>query len=326
MRRREFIKLVGGSAVAWPRVAQAQKPALPVIGFLSFGFPDLQGARLRAFREGLKASGLVEGENLAIEWRWVGDDYQQFPIAAADLVRRQVSVIATQGTPAALAAEAATTTIPIVFMTGGDPIRFGIVASINRPGGNVTGVTFLLSEMATKQFGLLHDLLPRANVIGFLTNPSNPQADVQLLEVPAAARALGLKLVVVKATRAGEIDAAFSSLAAQRADALVMGADAVFTQQRDQLIALAARHMIPVMYNLREYVEAGGLMSYGTSITEASRQGGMYIARVLKGEKPSALPVMQTSKFEFLINLRTAKVLGITVSDDLISIADEVIG
>jgi putative ABC transport system substrate-binding protein len=324
MRRRDFISLIGGVA-AWPPAANAQKPAMPVIGFLSFGLPDLQGARLRSFREGLKTFGYVEGQNLAIEWRWVGDHYEQFPVAAAELVRRQVSVIATQGTPAILAAKAATTTIPIVFLTGGDPIRLGIVASINRPGGNVTGVTFLLSEMATKQFGLLHDLLPKATVIGFLTNPNNPQADTQLRDMAAPVKALGLKLVVVNASNADEIDAAFSSLAVQRVDALVMGADAVFTQQRDQLIALAARHAIPVMYNLREYVEAGGLMSYGSSITEVSRQGGLYVARILKGEKPADLPVIQTTKFELFINLRTAKALGIKVSDNLISVADEVI-
>jgi putative tryptophan/tyrosine transport system substrate-binding protein len=323
MRRRDFISLVGGAAGAWPLAVRAQ-PTMPVVGFLSFGLPDLQGARLRAFREGLKAFGYVDGQNLAIEWRWVGDHYEHLPAAAVDLVRRQVSLIATQGTPAVLAAKAATTTMPIVFLTGGDPIRLGIVASINRPGGNVTGVTFLLSEMATKQFGLLHDLLPKATVIGFLTNPNNPQANTQLRDVSTTVKALALKLVVVNASNAGEIDAAFSSLA-QRVDALVMGADAVFTQQRDQLVALAARHAVPVMYNLREYVEAGGLMSYGSSITEVSRQGGMYVARILKGEKPADLPVMQTTKFEFLINLRTAKALGINVSDNLISLADEVI-
>jgi len=325
MRRREFVTLLG-AAVTWPLAARAQQSAKPVIGLLSFGSPDALAPRLQAFRQALKENGYVEGQNFSIEARWVGDHYDQMPAAASDLVRRQVAVIVTAGTPAILAAKAATTKIPIVFSTGGDPLQLGLVTSMNRPTANITGVVNPLTGLVTKQFDLLHLMLPKAASLGLLLNPRNAlQADAQLREVPAALQTLGTQLVVAKASTANEIDEAFADLVRQRSEGLVLGSDGFFSTRREQIVELAARFMIPTLYNLREYVEAGGLASYGTSTTEAWHQTGLYVARVLKGDKVADLPVMQTTKFEFVLNLKTAKALGIKISDNVLSLADQVI-
>jgi len=324
MRRREFVTLLGAAA-AWPLAARAQQSARPVIGLLSFGSPDTIAQRVQAFRLGLKENGYVEGQNFAIEARWMGEHYDQMPAAAADLVSRQVTVIVTGGTPAGLAAKAATKTIPIVFVTGGDPIQLGLVASMNRPTENVTGVVSPLNDLVTKQLDLLHVMLPNAATIGLLLNPRNPQAQGQLQDVPPALQALGMKLAAVSASTASEIDAAFADMARQRVDALLLGADGFYTTRRDQIVGLAARFMIPTLYNQPEYVEAGGLVSYGTSNVDAWHQTGIYVAHILKGEKVADLPVMQTTKFEFVLNLKTAKALGIKISDNVLSLADQVI-
>jgi putative ABC transport system substrate-binding protein len=323
--RRQFISALGGATVAWPLAAHAQQPAMPVIGFLSYASPDAFGARLRAFRQGLKEIGYIEGQNLTIEYRWVGENYDRLPEAAADLVQRRVVLIFAAGTPATLAAKAATATIPIVFNTGGDPVRLGLVSSMNRPSGNVTGVAFIISELVTKQFSLLHNLLPKASVVGFLTNLANSQTESQIRDAAAAAQTLGLHVIMQRASSTPEIETALANLVQQRVEALIVGADGFFSARRDQLIALASRYSIPAIYDLREFVEAGGLMSYGTSITDALRQAGVYVGRILKGEKTTDLPVIQSTKFELVLNLKTAKALDIRISDNLLSIADEVI-
>ena len=323
--RRQFISALGGATAAWPLAAHAQQPAMPVIGFLSYASPDAFGTRLRAFRQGLKDIGYVEGQNLTIEYRWVGENYDRLPNAAADLVQRRVVLIFAAGTPATLAAEAATATIPIVFNTGGDPVRLGLVSSMNRPSGNVTGVAFIISDLVTKQFSFLHNLLPKVSVVGFLTNPANSQTESQIGDAAAAAQTLGLHVIMQRAGSTPEIEAALANLLQQRVEALIVGADGFFSARRDQLIALASRYSIPAIYYLREFVEAGGLMSYGTSITDALRQAGVYVGRILKGEKSTDLPVIQSTKFELVLNLKTAKALHIRISDNLLSIADEVI-
>ena len=324
--RRAFLGILGGAAAAWPLAARGQRPATPVIGFLSPAeSPDSYGERLPAFRSGLEEMGFAEGRNVAIEFRWSNGQYDQLAAFAADLVRRNVALITATGTPAVLAAKAATTTVPIVFTTGGDPVRLGLVPSMNRPGGNVTGVAFLVSELISKQFDLLHKVVPEATAIGLLVNPNNPQTETQLRDVPPAIRALGLQLIVLKASTEHEIDAAFADLVRQRGAALVLGADGFFITRRDQLVALAARYRVPAIYNLREYAAAGGLMSYGTSIEDAYRQTGIYAGRILKGEKLADLPVMQSTKFEFVINLKTARTLGLNIPSGLLAIADEVI-
>jgi putative tryptophan/tyrosine transport system substrate-binding protein len=325
MQRREFVTLLGAAAAVWPLAARAQQSVRPVIGLLSFGSPDTVGQQLQAFRQGLKENGYVEGQNLAIEARWMGEHYDQMPAAASELVSRQVAVIVTGGTPACLAAKAATRKIPIVFVTGGDPIQLGLVASMNRPTENVTGVVFPVNDLVTKQLDLLHLLLPNATTIGLLVNPHNPQAQAQLGDLTPALQVLGIKLTAARASTASEIDAAFADLVQQRADALILGVDGFFNSRRDQIVALGARFMIPTLYYLREYVEAGGLASYGASVTDAWHQTGIYVARVLKGDKVADLPVMQTTKFEFILNLKTAKALGIKISDNVLSLADEVI-
>ncbi len=318
--RRELIAALG-SAAAWPLAARAQQPGMPVVGFVRNTSPD---ARLMdAFRRGLNEVGYVDGQNVTIEFHWTEDD--RLPAIVADLVRRQVSVIATGGQPASLAAKAATAAIPIVFATGNDPVRFGLVSSLNRPSGNLTGVSFLIGGLIAKRLELLREIVPTANVIAFLINPNATTAEPFTKEAQAAASSLGLQLVVLDAGSKRDFEMAFATLVQRRVGALLIQPDALFTGQRDQLIALAARHAVPTMYHLREAVEAGGLVSYGTSFADAYRQAGRYAGRILKGEKPADLPVIQSTKFELVINLKTAKALGLDIPLKLHAFADEVI-
>ena len=326
MRRRDFISLLGNAAAAaWPLAAQAQQPALPVVGFLGSGSPQSDAFRVAAIRQGLIESGYVDGRNVAFEYRWAEDHYERLPALAADLVRRGVAVIATSSIASAVAAKAATATIPIVFATGGDPIALGLVASLNRPGGNITGVNFLTETLIAKEFEVLHETVPKTPLIGFLVNPTSPNNDAETKNVLAAAEVVGQKLLVLQAHTDSELEAAFVTLHQQRAGALVVGGDAFFLSRRDKIVKLAARQKLPAAYNLREYVAAGGLMSYGTSITQAHQIVGLYVGRILKGDKPADLPVQQSTKVELIINLKTAKALGITVPQSALSRADEVI-
>jgi len=300
MRRREFIALIGSGVAAWPFAAPGQ-PTVPVIGFLHSASPDGNADRLRAFRQGLKEAGFVEGENVAIEYRWAEGQPDRLPGLAADLVRRSVAVISTGGSPiSSLAAKAATSTIPIVFAFGGDPVKFGLVASLSRPGGNVTGVNQLSNVLEEKRFGLLHELLPSAVLIGVLVNPNSPYAESQTSEVQAAARKLGQQIVLVKAGSEHNLEAAFAAIVKQGAGALIVASDPLFNNRRDQLVALAARYAVPASYSQREYAVAGGLMSYGTSITDAYRLVGVYAGQILKGAKPADLPVVRPTKFELV--------------------------
>jgi len=328
VKRREFIALLGGSATAWPVVARAQQPAMPVIGLLGATSPDAANADyLRAFRQALKESGYVEGENLAIEYRWAETQLDRLPVLAADLVNRRTAVIATvEGPPSVFAAKAATTTIPIVFTVSDDPVRLGLVASLARPGGNLTGINFVSSELVAKRLELLRELVPGAGRVAVLVNPANTaNTETALRDVEPAARAVGFQIQVLNANTSREIDAAFATIARERPAALFIASSPYFTSRRIQLVQLAARHAIPATYAGRQYVEVGGLMSYGANIADAWRQLGVYTARILKGIKPADLPVVQASKFELVINNQTARMLGITVPDKLLVAADEVI-
>ena len=326
MKRREFIALLGGAAAAWPLGARAQHSAMPVVGYLGPGSPASGVQALTVFRQTLAEAGYVEGRNLAIEARWADGQYDRLPGMAAELVRRPAAVIiATGGSAGAVAAKAATTTIPIVFSVTDDPVKLGLVASIARPGGNATGVHFLLSELGAKQLGLLRELVPAAARLGLLVNPNNMNAEPQTREATAAAAAIGVDFNVVQASDSRTIEAAFAALVRNRTDALLVGADPFFYSRRVQFATLAARHAIPAIYNVREFAEAGGLMSYGTSLTEVFRQVGVYTGRILKGAKPSDLPVVQPTKFELVINLPTARALGIEIPPTLLARADEVI-
>jgi putative tryptophan/tyrosine transport system substrate-binding protein len=326
MKRREFMTLLAGAAAAWPLAARAQQPAMPVIGLLSSRAPGDAPQLLAALRQGLKDTGFVEGQNVAIEYRFAGNQHERLPALATDLVHRQVTVIAATTTPAALAAKAATTTIPIVFEVGGDPVRLGLVASLNRPGGNVTGVTQTNVEITPKRLQFLHELLPTADVMALLVNPAIPTvAETESSEVLSAARTLGIKLHVLNASTERDFDAVFANLIQLRASGLVIGGDAFFTARQEQLAALAVRHAVPAIYENREFAAAGGLMSYGSIITDAYRLAGVYAARILKGEKPGELPVQQSTKVEMFLNLKTATALGITVPLPILGRADEVI-
>jgi putative tryptophan/tyrosine transport system substrate-binding protein len=327
MKRRAFIILLGGAA-AWPLAVRAQQPAMPVIGVLVSGSAEGEAGFLAFVRQGLGETGYVEGRNVAIEYRYADEQYDRLPALAAELVRQRAAVIyATGNVLPALAAKAATATIPIVFANGSDPVALGLVASLSRPGGNATGVSFNATELASKKLELLHELVPRATVVALLVNPRNPNSEPLVADTQAAAKVLGVKLLVVNAVNAPDLDAAFATIVQQRADALVVGTDVLFNGPRrtQQLITLAAVHAVPTMFNGRDRVTAGGLISYGTDVDAMTRQAGVYIGRILKGEKPGDLPVMQPTKFELIINLKTAKTLGLTVPPSILAIADEVI-
>jgi ABC-type uncharacterized transport system substrate-binding protein len=327
VRRREFITLMGGAAASWPLAVRAQQAAMPVIGFVNPQSPDGHAGRLRGFRQGLKDAGFIEGENLAIEYRWAEGQFDRLPALAAELVRRQVSVIAATGGPASpMAAKAATTTIPIVFISAEDPVRLGLVASLARPGGNLTGINFLNNELAAKRMELLRELVPGAARVAVLVNPANATtAETTLRDAQAAARAMGLQVQVLNAGTSREINAAFASLGRERPDALFVGGDGFFNSRHVQIVNLASRHAVPATYADRLMAEAGGLMSYGSDIMDAWRQLGVYVGRILKGAKPADMPVVQSSKFELVINAETARMLGLTVPATLLASADEVI-
>ena len=325
MKRRDFITLLG-SAMAWPLAARAQQAAMPVIGYLSARSRDDTSHLIAAFQHGLAESGYVEGRNVTIEYHFAIGQYDRLPAMATELVRRPVAVIATTGgEPAVQAAKAATSTIPIVFATGVDPVKQGLVASFNRPGGNVTGIVLFAAQLEPKRLGLLRDLAPQASTVGILLNPSFPASERQLLDIQEAARHLNVAIHVLRANTDREIDTAFETITQQRIPALAVVGSPFFDTRRDKLVALTARNAVPTMFQFREFVEAGGLKSYGANISEAYRQVGVYTGRVLKGDKPADLPVFQLTKFEFVINLKTAKSLGMTISPTLLAQADEVI-
>jgi len=326
LRRRDFVTLVGGAAAAWPLAARAQQPAMPMIGFLDTRSPDAIPERLRAYRQGLKEAGYIEGDNVTIVYRFAENHVDRLPELATDLVRRQVTMIATAGDDVALVAKQATTTIPIVFIVSQDPVRLGVVASVARPAGNVTGINFFAGELVAKRLEILRELVPGAARVAVLVNPASvANAETTVRDAEAAARAMRLQVQVLNAGTRQEIDAAFATFASERPDALFVSSDTFFTSRRVQLVNLATRHAIPAAFPNREAVEIGALMSYGTSISDAWRQSGVYAGRVLKGEKPADLPVVEASKFELVINHQTARMLGLTVPDKLLVAADEVI-
>jgi putative ABC transport system substrate-binding protein len=326
IRRRDFITLLGGAATTWPLAARAQQASLPVVGFLSAGTPDAAPGELAAFHQGLREAGYVEGRNVNIDYRWSGQQHDLMLALTADLVRRKVSVIhASGGTAVAKAAKAATTSIPVVFLTGGDPIKLGLVGSLNRPGENVTGITFFSNVLAAKRLVLLRDLVPSATTISVLMNPTNANAELELDEMQMAASTLGLQLQLSRAANEREIDAAFATMAQAQPSAIFVAADAYFTSRRDQIVAHIARLRSPAIYPRQEYVAAGGLISYATEVLEGYRLSGTYVARILKGEKPGDLPVQQPTKIELAINLKTARAIGLDVPDRLLALADEVI-
>jgi putative ABC transport system substrate-binding protein len=325
MRRRDFIALVGGAG-AWPIAARAQKPAMPVIGFLNNQSPDTNADRLRAFRQGLKDTGYVEGENAAIEYRWAENQPDRMPVLATELVRRQVALIVTTiGTAPALVAKAATTTIPIVFAVGEDPVRLGLVANLARPGGNLTGINYLNSELVAKRLELLREMVPAATRVAVLVSPTGPTAETTLRDVQPAARAMGIQVQIFRAGTSREIDTAFANMVQERVDAVYVGNETFFNSRRVQLVHRATLHKLPTAYSQRQYAEIGGLMSYGSNVTGAFRQVGVYAGRILKGAKPADLPVVQATKFELIINAQTARMLGLTVPEKLLAVADEVI-
>ena len=326
MRRREFITLLGGAAATWLPGARAQQPAIPVIGFLGSASPDLWADRLRAFRHGLSETGYVEGNNVAIEYRWAEGQPDRLPALAADLVRNRITVMATPDTPATLAAKAVITTIPIVFFTAADPVEVGFVANLARPGGNLTGVTILGVELGSKRLELLHELVPTATTIALLVNPTEPALSEPITRgLQTTARTLGLKLHALQASTERDFDAAFATLIQLRADGLVIGPQSLFSTRSERLATLALHHAVPTIFQFHAFTEAGGLMSYGSSDTDAYRLAGIYTGRILKGEKPADLPVQQSTKVELIINLKTAKALGLTVPTGLLVRATEVI-
>ena len=325
MRRRDFVALSCSAVVTCSTMARAQQPAKPMIGYLGSGTPDAFADGVAGFRQTLKDFGFTEGQNVAIEYRWAQNQYARLPTLAAELVDLKVAMIMAGDTASALAAKAATATIPIVFSLGADPVKIGLVASLSRPGGNITGVTFLINSLGSKRLELLRDLVPAAAAIGFLADPTNPNTETETTDMLAAAGAVGRKLLVERANTESEVDAAFASLVQQRADALIIAAQAFFLSWRDQLAALAARHSLPTIYPLRAFAVSGGLMGYGPSISDAFRQAGLYAGRILKGERPADLPVSQSTRFELVINLKTAKELGLTVPPTLQVAADEMI-
>jgi ABC-type uncharacterized transport system substrate-binding protein len=326
MRRRDFITLLGGAAASWPLAARAQQPSMPVVGFVHTLSPENVPHFVAAFQQGLKEVGYVEGQNLAVEYRWAQGQYDRLSGLVDDLVRRQVAVIAaTGGDPSPQIAKAATQTIPIVFTANSDPVREGLVANLNRPGGNVTGITIFGPAAVTKRVQLMHELMPKAATIAYLMNPNNPNGEMEMKAAQTAARSLGQQMSVLSASNEREIDTAFAVMAQQTANALVVASDTFFVWRRDQLVGLAARHALPAIYYLREFAQAGGLMTYGNSLTDAYRRVGVYVGRILKGEKPSDLPVQQSTKFELIVNLQTAKALGLAIPDKLLALADEVI-
>ena len=326
MRRRNFISLLGGAAAAWPFAVRAQQPTMPVIGFLSSRSPGESAGVVAAFREGLRQSGFAEGQNIVIAFRWAEGHYDRLAELAADLIGLRVAVlVAAGGPPSALAAKAATSTIPVVFSAVNDPVRLGLVPSLNRPGGNVTGMSLLTSEMIGKMAQLLKEVVPAAVAIAYLLNPSSPSAELYAKEAPTIANALKIRIPVLNASTEEDLDEAFAALRKTGADALIVPAEPFFDSHRDRIVALAGRHAVPMIASLREYAVVGGLMSYGASLPDSYRRAGVYVGRILKGEKPADLPVMQPTKYDLVLNLKTAKALGLSVPDKLLALADEVL-